>query len=355
MGWFVPDVLGVGYGHVSEALNGQMALNLMALLVVLKLVATAACYGTGNAGGIFGPSLFIGAMMGGAVGTAAHQLCSRLHRRCWSLRAGRHGRRVCGIVRVPLTSVIMIFEMTRDYSIIVPLMISNLISYYISYRLQKEPIYEALQHQDGLHLPGGARDREPMPTVRDAATAPPIFLRSMIATSMRWAIWVRNAMPGLWSPNTRDLLGMVSFPHAEAEVAAGRGNRHLTEIPTAKIPTELLTVENFPHVHLDHPLDIALKRMAECKWKVLPVVSRSNVRELQGIVTLSDILQTYGIGEGSERKRLNPSTETPPNRLLVPGVIAAALALLLFIGFLNYYYRSSAPPGPNRTIRPASP
>ena len=66
------------------------------------------------------------------------------------------GTAFAGIVRVPLTSVIMIFEITRDYSIIVPLMISNLISYFISSRLQAEPIYEALQHQDGIHLPPGA-------------------------------------------------------------------------------------------------------------------------------------------------------------------------------------------------------
>jgi tetratricopeptide (TPR) repeat protein len=133
---------------------------------------------------------------------------------------------------------------------------------------------------------------------------------------------------------------MISLPHAEAEVAAGRGNKHLTEVPTARIPTELLTVENFPHVHLDHTLDIALKRMAESGWRVLPVVSRSNVRELQGIVTLNDILQTYGIGAAGERKRLTGAEETPPNRLLVPGVIASALALLMLIAFLNYYYRS---------------
>ena len=74
MGWFVPDVLGVGYSHVSEALNGQMTAEVMALLVVLKVLATASCYGTGNAGGIFGPSLFIGAMLGGAVGAVAHQI-----------------------------------------------------------------------------------------------------------------------------------------------------------------------------------------------------------------------------------------------------------------------------------------
>src|SRR6202035_5918239 len=153
MGWFVPEVLGVGYGHVSEALNGQMALEVMALLVVLKLVATAACYGTGNAGGIFGPSLFIGAMLGGAVGSAAHQLFPDYTGSVGAYALVGMGAAFAGIVRVPLTSVIMIFEMTRDYTIIVPLMISNLISFYISYRLQKEPIYEALALQEGVFLP----------------------------------------------------------------------------------------------------------------------------------------------------------------------------------------------------------
>src|SRR3974377_1742259 len=65
------------------------------------------------------------------------------------------GTAVAGIVRTPLTSVIMIFEMTRDYSIIVPLMISNLIAFFVSYRLQRQPIYEALAHQEGVSLPAG--------------------------------------------------------------------------------------------------------------------------------------------------------------------------------------------------------
>ena len=114
------------------------------MLVVLKLVATTSCYGTGNAGGIFGPSLFIGAMLGGTVGTVAHQLLPDFTGGVGAYALVGMGALFAGIVRVPLTSVIMIFEMTRDYSIIVPLMIANLISFYISYRLQKEPIYEAL-------------------------------------------------------------------------------------------------------------------------------------------------------------------------------------------------------------------
>src|SRR5689334_3573615 len=72
MGWFVPQLLGVGYKHVGEVLNGGMALRLMIILLVLKLIAVATSYASGNAGGIFGPSLFLGAMLGGIVGNVAH-------------------------------------------------------------------------------------------------------------------------------------------------------------------------------------------------------------------------------------------------------------------------------------------
>ena len=80
MGWFVPQVLGVGYGYVGYVLNGRMALNVMVLLVVLKLIAVTTSYASGNAGGIFGPALFIGAMLGGLWGPW-HIICSLLIRR----------------------------------------------------------------------------------------------------------------------------------------------------------------------------------------------------------------------------------------------------------------------------------
>jgi len=339
MGWFVPEVLGVGYGHVSEALNGQMALQVMALLVVLKLIATAACYGTGNAGGIFGPSLFIGAMMGGAVGTVAHLLVPDYTGGVGAYALVGMGAAFAGIVRVPLTSVIMIFEMTRDYTIIVPLMIANLISFYISHRLQKEPIYEALQHQDGLHLPAGARSRQEVLVVRDAATAPPHLFteHDRFADALPLLSAERNAWP---VTDGQRLLGMVSLAEVEAELAAGHDNQLLGEISTAHLPEEALTPQNFPHVHLDHSVDVTLKRMADSRWNVLPVVSRSDIRDLKGVVTLNGILQAYGIGSDGSRSAAPAREETGPPRRLVPGVIVAALASLILIGFLNYYYRS---------------
>jgi len=94
-------------------------------------------------------------------------------------------------------------------------------------------------------------------------------------------------------------------------------------------------------VHLDHPLDVALRRMAQVKWNALPVVSRSNVRELQGVVTLNAILEAYGFGEEKSQAKKPAIAQAMAGKGFVPGVMAAAIALLMLIGFLNYYYRST--------------
>lgn len=339
MGWFVPEVLGVGYGHVSEALNGQMTLEMMALLVVLKLLATTSCYGTGNAGGIFGPSLFIGAMLGGAVGTVAHQLLPDYTGGVGAYALVGMGALFAGIVRVPLTSVIMIFEMTRDYSIIVPLMISNLIAFYISYKLQEEPIYEALQHQDGIHLPSGLRYREGLLIVRDAAKAALQMLNRTdhVRDAVAHLDADRNAWPVM---DGGHLAGMITLAEVEREMAAGHGDRPLGELLPVDVPNTLLTSDSFPHLHMDHPLDVALRRMAHSKLNLLPVVSRTDIRDLKGIVSLKDILEAYGVAGDRVRSQAEKEKEQVSRRL-VPGVIAAGLGVLLVVGFLNYYYRSA--------------
>jgi CIC family chloride channel protein len=240
MGWFVPEVLGVGYGYVGEALNGHMAFKFMALLAVLKVIATTSSYSSGNAGGIFGPSLFIGAMVGGAVGSLAHMALPGYTADVGAYALVGMGATFAGIVRVPLTSVIMIFEMTRDYSIIVPLMISNLVSFYISYTLQRMPIYEALAHQLGIHLPSQATRQDIAHLRVSAAMRPPEGAESIVP------------------------------PHSD---------------------------HDFPHVHADHGLDVALHRMGISGLKILPVVSRKDVTYVEGVVTLEDILRVYGLHE----------------------------------------------------------
>jgi CIC family chloride channel protein len=157
-----PGVLGVGYNLVGDALNGQMALRMMVLLLALKMIATATSYSSGNAGGIFGPSLFIGAMLGGALGHVVHALLPAYTGNPGAYALVGMGAAFAGIVRTPMTSVIMIFEVTRDYTIIVPLMIANLCSYVLAQRLQRLPIYEALTRQEGTVMPSPAHRPEPL-------------------------------------------------------------------------------------------------------------------------------------------------------------------------------------------------
>jgi chloride channel protein, CIC family len=329
LGWYFPNVLGVGYGIVGQALNSQMFVGAMALLTVLKLVATASCYASGNAGGIFGPSLFIGAMMGGAIGGVAHNVFPDYTGSAGAYALVGMGAAFAGIVRVPMTSVIMIFEMTRDYSIIVPLMISNLISYYISARLQDEPIYEALQHQDGIHLPSGARARDALLMVGNAFRSDAEVLA---ATQTVADIAGLDRQRGAW-PVVDDigLRGMVTA----AQLDAASPRQTLAELVSSPGRTQSLTAENFPHLHIDHPLDVAMRRIAESGLPALPVVSRDNVRQLKGTVSVPDILAAYAVGHAQDAEADAP--RTPPH--VLGRMLAALIVVALLTGGLNYFLR----------------
>src|SRR5262245_55737264 len=283
LAWFVPQVLGVGYTFVGDALNGRMAFQLMALLVILKVLATTSSYASGNAGGIFGPSLFIGAMTGGAVGSLAHAILPASTASPGAYALVGMGTAFAGIVRVPLTSVIMIFEMTRDYSIIVPLMISNLVSFYISYRLQRQPIYEALALQDGIHLPSHASQRATRQMRVRAAMRTPEFtlIASMNPTDAIRSLKQRGVAQLPVTEGVR-FLGMLS------SVELGKAPPDVREI------RELIDAQ-FPHLHPDHDLSIALHRMGEAKLQELPVVSRRDIHTLEGVVALDDVLRFYGL------------------------------------------------------------
>jgi CIC family chloride channel protein len=240
MGWFVPQLLGVGYKHVGEVLNGGMALRLMLLLLALKLVAVATSYASGNAGGIFGPSLFLGAMLGGIVGT-------------------------------------------------VPLMISNLVSFFISSRFQKQPIYEVLAQQDGIHLPSvetrqQLEQRQVVHAMRD-----PKEILSAEMTVQEALEKSKSSKLHAWPVcDERGVIGVISLQNLKRANSDGSANKRLKEIMDA---------EDFPHVHADHSLHLALDRMGASHLDLLPVVSRANVHHLEGVVTLQDVLALYGVGE----------------------------------------------------------
>ncbi len=309
MGWFVPQVMGVGYEYVGDALNGKMVFHLMVLLLVLKLFAVTTSYASGNAGGIFGPALFIGAMVGGAVGTIAHHLFPAFTATPGAYALVGMGAVFAGIVRAPMTSVVMIFEMTQDYAVIVPLMIANLVSLFIASQLQHEPIYEALAVQDGIHLPGSkARQRYGQRQIASVMRMTSLSLPAEITVREAWER-VRSSELGTWVVTDQPgVVGVISLSMLERELADG-GDKKLSEM------VDPLT---FPHVHSDQGLDLALERMGVNHMELLPVVGRANVHELKGIVVLRDVLDAYGVS----RTASNFSSLADPSRTTdVPGAI----------------------------------
>jgi CIC family chloride channel protein len=288
MGWFVPQVMGVGYEHVGAVLNGGMALRLMFLLLVLKLFAVTASYASGNAGGIFGPSLFLGAMIGGTIGTVAHNLFPYHVATAGAYALVGMGTVFAGIVRAPMTSVVMIFEITRDYAVIVPLMISNLVSLFIATRLQKQPIYEALARQDGIHLPTAETRQQEGHRQVLLAMRPAKEILSADMTVREALEKIRSSESTAWPvSDNQGLIGVLSLGKLQQAATAG---------PVTKRLKELMDGGDFPHLHADHPLSLALERMGAFQVNALPVVSRANIHKLEGIVTLKDILALYGVG-----------------------------------------------------------
>ena len=281
---WVPEVKGVGYESLDQALNGGLLFQTMAVLCLAKLGATVVSYCSGNAGGIFAPSLFIGAMAGGAVGSLVNRIAPFATAEPGAYALVGMGTLFAGIIRAPMTSVFMIFEITQDYQIIVPLMVANLLSLTISRRFQPVPIYEALLRQDGIHLPSGhGRDRVGR-TARDVMNPRPTFLAGDLSVDTAWRAVHADAEVSVQLVGAPDnLVGLVTSVQLGDAQAAGHGSRPLSSIAETA----------FPHVHPDHPLDVVLERFAKSPG-LLPVVSRAAANRIEGTITTAEIL---GVGK----------------------------------------------------------
>jgi CIC family chloride channel protein len=154
--WLKQDgITGGGYKTLSQALAGSLSVKVMIALCLLKLAATVCSYSSGGAGGIFAPSLFIGGMLGGAVGYVDVTILHHSSDSIGAFALVGMGAVFAGIIRAPMTSVLIIVEMTGSYGLILPLMIANMSAYGLARHWRSVPVYEALLLQDGVTLPHG--------------------------------------------------------------------------------------------------------------------------------------------------------------------------------------------------------
>lgn len=285
-----PQVMGAGYVYIDEAMHGQFTWQMLAVLAGLKIVATLLSFVSGTPGGMFAPTLFIGAMLGAAVGGAEHVLLSHLTGSPGTYALVGMGVLFAGFLRAPMTSVFMVLEVSGNYSIILPVMVANTFAYLISRWLQPVPIFDVLTRQDGLDLPSMEEQREEgILRVEDAmqpVTGPVLDADETLEHAFQRldekspnALLVRLNPTG-WSS--------ISKQELESMIKEGKGGQTLSSI---------LAGQQIPYLHPDHPLEMALRYVD--RWPLVPVVNRADFRKLEGVVSERDVLARYrDFGEG---------------------------------------------------------
>jgi CIC family chloride channel protein len=276
------SIFGIGYGQLAAQLQSSLPLKLLIILGVFKLAATVVSYSSGSSGGIFGPALYIGGMIGGAVGLLTKFTLESPQIRPEAFALVGMGAVFAGVVRAPVTSIIMIFEMTNNYSIILPLMIANIISYIVAVEISPTPLYDALLSQDGVRLPHAERESLRQILVREAMTEDVATVddRLSVDEAFRHAQSLpepRHAYPVV--DEEERLVGLFTLNDLKRALAANRGDAMLREVVN----------RNLELAHPDQPLSGAMIKLGRKGVSQLPVVSREDPSKLVGIITLHDI------------------------------------------------------------------
>ena len=159
IGLFVPEVMGAGYDAIDFALHGRFPWDMLLLLGGAKMLATLLCFSAGVPGGMFAPTLFVGAMIGGGLGGLAQHYLPFPSSAAGAYVLVGMGVFFSGVFRAPMTSIFMVFEVSASYVIILPVMIANTISYFISRSLHPVPFFTMLARQEGVDLPSAEEYR----------------------------------------------------------------------------------------------------------------------------------------------------------------------------------------------------
>jgi CIC family chloride channel protein len=284
-------VTGGGYETLSRALGGELPMRVLLALGTMKIVATVFSYSSGGAGGIFAPSLFIGGMVGGAIGFLDVRLLGHPTGEIGAFALVGMGAVFAGIVRAPITSVLIIFEMTGSYGLILPLMIANMAAYAIARHWRPKSVYEALLEQDGVHLPhGGGRGAHALERIMvgEAMTADPVSLPAGISAGeglRRIAGCDYASFPVIDADGI--FLGIVGEAKLRRTCAEGEEGRPVEEL-AGQAPT----------ITPDEPLVNAVLLMNQYRSGRVAVIDPGDSNHLLGLLTMADIVRAHARAVG---------------------------------------------------------
>jgi len=286
----IPHVFGSGFTFIEKVLQGNEPFWLLFLLVFLKPLATSFTLGSGNSGGVFAPSLFTGAMLGGAFGYAMKALFPGVAGEVGAYALVGMAAVFAAAAHAPFTSMLIVFEMSSDYHLILPLMAAGMVASSVSQWLHPESIYTLKLSRKGIRLERG-RDFDVMQgvNVEEVMNEAPITVHKDEPVADLFAAFQETNLNGFpVMSSDEDLYGMVTLQDMERFLSS---HDHVKDLKVADVATPK-PVTVFP----DEPVWTAIRKMAPRDLARLPVVSRHAPNKMVGLISRSDILRAYEVG-----------------------------------------------------------
>ncbi len=285
IGFFYPQIFGVGYNIITDVLANKFALDILVILLFLKIITFSLTIGSGGAGGSIVPALFSGAMLGGAFGTVAHAVFPAITAQPGAYALVGMGAVFAGTARAPLTAMLILFELTMDYNLMLPLMFACVVSNVTSSSLHSESLFtEGLRRRGFTIRKGHEVDVMESMLVRDAMKqhVQTVSDNKNVGTLIALMQSSRHAgFPVL--DQKGKLCGIVTLEDVREKVKYGELDKMIGDIASHDL------IVAYP----DESLNTVLERLAMQDIGRLPVVSRFDDTELLGMITRSDVVNSY--------------------------------------------------------------
>jgi CIC family chloride channel protein len=280
----------IGNGH--DTLQGLIlsiidSRKLLFHTFLIYFLTTTISASSGLSGGLFLPSLVLGAMLGGVVGSYFHEQFPMLTNSSGAYVLIGMGCFFSSVMRTPFTSIVMMFELTRNYELIGAMMIANILAHSISNWLHKGSLYENLSEQSGISLPSKEEENDALEkeTVESAMISEVVTLDAHLTVIEAYNLIKKTVYTGFPVIMGEQISGMVSKIDLE---------RHLANKSEKMLLDEICT-KDLIKIHPDQNLLIALQKLNKYQISRLPVVSRINTRKLLGLITAEDILRKFDL------------------------------------------------------------